>query len=71
MTYKLVIKDLDKENEPGIWKLAVVDSENIEDKTMDECLSVIGNLYLEEGIKGNRLKIIDNSKDVDSLNSPA
>tara|TARA_B100000131_G_scaffold29603_1_gene27822 strand:- start:63 stop:278 length:216 start_codon:yes stop_codon:yes gene_type:complete len=71
MTYKLVIKDLDKENEPGIWKLAVVDSENIEDKTMDECLAVIGNLYIEEGIKGNRLKIIDNSKDVDSLNSPA
>ena len=71
MTYKLVIKDLDKESEPGIWKLAVVDSEKIEDKTMDECLSVIGNLYLEEGIKGNRLKIIDNSKDVDSLNSPA
>ena len=71
MTYKLVIKDLDKENEPGIWKLAVVDSEKIEDKTMDECLAIIGNLYLEEGIKGNRLKIIDNNKDVDSLNSPA
>jgi hypothetical protein len=71
MTYKLVLKDLDKENEPGIWKLAVVDSENIEDKTMDECLAVIENLYIEEGIKGNRLKIIDNSKDVDSLNSPA
>ena len=71
MTYKLVIKDLDKESEPGIWKLAVVDSENIEGKTMDECLVVIENLYIEEGIKGNRLKIIDNSKDVDSLNSPA
>ena len=71
MTYKLVIKDLDKESEPGIWKLAVVDSENIEGKTMDECLVVIQNLYIEEGIKGNRLKIIDNSKDVDSLNSPA
>ncbi len=71
MTYKLVLKDLDKESEPGIWKLAVVDSENIEDKTMDECLAVIENLYIEEGIKGNRLKIIDNSKDVDSLNSPA
>lgn len=71
MTYKLVLKDLDKENEPGTWKLAVVDSENIEDKTMDECLVVIENLYIEEGIKGNRLKIIDNSKDVDSLNSPA
>tara|TARA_B100000287_G_C20559810_1_gene751973 strand:- start:22 stop:237 length:216 start_codon:yes stop_codon:yes gene_type:complete len=71
MTYKLVLKDLDKESEPGIWKLAVVDSEKIEDKTMDECLAIIGNLYLEEGIKGNRLKIIDNSKNIDSLNFPA
>ena len=71
MTYKLLLKDLDNDTEPGIWKLAVFNSENIEDKPYEECLDVIWDLTMHYDIKHRRLKIVDNSKDIDSLNFPA
>jgi len=71
MTYKLLLKDEDEVLQPGLWKVAVVDSKNIEDESYEICMDVFYDLMTIDDIDGRRLKIVDNSKDVDSLNFPA
>ena len=65
MTYKLIIR---KDDEVGKWELAVFDSENIEDKSYDDCMDVFFELMFMDNVKGKRLKIIDNSKDISEMN---
>ncbi len=65
MTYKLIIR---KDDGFGKWELAVFDSENIEDESYEICMNVFYDLMFMHDVKGKRLKIIDNSKDIDSLN---
>lgn len=65
MTYKLIIR---KDDEVGKWELAVFDSENIEDKSYDDCMDVFFELMFMHNVKGKRLKIIDNSKDISEMN---
>tara|TARA_R100000152_G_C6649315_1_gene91391 strand:- start:35 stop:256 length:222 start_codon:yes stop_codon:yes gene_type:complete len=69
MTYKVLLKDEDDVLQPGLWKVAVVDSKNIEDESYEICMNVFYDLMTIDNIDGRRLKIVDNSKDVDSLNS--
>tara|TARA_B100001250_G_C19542192_1_gene675252 strand:+ start:509 stop:730 length:222 start_codon:yes stop_codon:yes gene_type:complete len=69
MTYKLLFKDEDEVLQPGLWKVAVVDSKNIEDESYEICMNVFYDLMTIDNIDGTRLKLVDNSKDVDSLNS--
>ena len=71
MTYKVLLKDEDDVLQPGLWKVAVVDSKNIEDESYEICMNVFYDLMTIDNIDGRRLKIVDNSKDVDSLNFPA
>ncbi len=71
MTYKVLLKDEDEVLQPGLWKVAVVDSKNIEDESYEICMNVFYDLMTIDNIDGRRLKIVDNSKDVDSLNFPA
>tara|TARA_B100000287_G_C20613604_1_gene773050 strand:- start:22 stop:237 length:216 start_codon:yes stop_codon:yes gene_type:complete len=71
MTYKVLLKDEDEVLQPGLWKVAVVDSKNIEDESYEICMNVFYDLIIIDNIDGRRLKIVDNSKDVDSLNFPA
>jgi len=71
MTYKVLLKDEDEVLQPGLWKVAVVDSKNIEDDSYEVCMNVINDFISFENIDGTRLKIVDNSKDIDSLNFPA
>jgi len=68
MTYKLLLKDEDEVLQPGLWKVAVVDSKNIEDESYEICMDVFYDLMSIDNIDGRRLKIVDNSKDIDSLN---
>ncbi len=68
MTYKVLLKDEDDVLQPGLWKVAVVDSKNIEDKSYEICMNVFYDLMTIDNIDGTRLKIVDNSKDIDSLN---
>ena len=68
MTYKVLLKDEDDVLQPGLWKVAVVDSKNIEDESYEICMNVFYDLMTIDNIDGRRLKIVDNSKDVDSLN---
>ena len=69
MTYKVLLKDEDDVLQPGLWKVAVVDTKNIEDESYEICMNVFYDLMTIDNIDGRRLKIVDNSKDVDSLNS--
>ena len=68
MTYKVLLKDEDEVLQPGLWKVAVVDSKNIEDESYEICMNVFYDLMSIDNIDGRRLKIVDNSKDIDSLN---
>ena len=68
MTYTVLLKDEDDVLQPGLWKVAVVDSKNIEDESYEICMNVFYDLMTIDNIDGRRLKIVDNSKDVDSLN---
>tara|TARA_Y100001970_G_C13541668_1_gene512573 strand:- start:49 stop:270 length:222 start_codon:yes stop_codon:yes gene_type:complete len=68
MTYKVLLKDEDEVLQPGLWKVAVVDSKNIEDESYEICMNVFYDLMTIDNIDGRRLKIVDNSKDIDSLN---
>jgi len=65
MTYKLIIR---KDDEMGKWELAVFDSENIEDKSYEECMAVSFELMFMDRVWGKRLKIIDNNKDISEMN---
>ena len=68
MTYKVLLKDEDEVLQPGLWKVAVVDSKNIEDESYEICMNVFYDLMSIDNIDGRRLKIVDNNKDIDSLN---
>ena len=68
MTYKVLLKDEDEVLQPGLWKVAVVDSKNIEDESYEICMNVFYDLMTIDNIDGRRLKIVDNSKDIVSLN---
>ena len=68
MTYKVLLKDEDEVLQPGLWKVAVVDSKNIEDESYEICMNIFYDLMTIDNIDGRRLKIVDNSKDIDSLN---
>ena len=67
-TYKVLLKDEDEVLQPGLWKVAVVDSKNIQDESYEICMNVFYDLMTIDNIDGRRLKIVDNSKDIDSLN---
>ena len=68
MTYKVLLKDEDEVLQIGLWKVAVVDSKNIEDESYEICMNVFYDLMSIDNIDSRRLKIVDNSKDIDSLN---